>query len=389
MRLSKRPAFRAAAGVIATLVAVLALVFHLEVEFLLRAGYEEARILLGRRPISELLADPATPPAMAARLQMVLDARDFAGEHLGLAAGETYTTYSDVGPREELLWVITASRKDRLEAYRWWYPIVGSVPYKGFFHKDAALAEQRRLEEAGYDTYLRPATAFSTLGWFNDPLLSTAVTGDTADLVSTVIHEIAHNTFWAPGSVRFNESYANFVGLRGAEVFFASRGDAAAARQCAALWRDEKRLGSFYEELAGGLEALYDSRLSGKALEARRQAIFRHARAVLAGPLDHELEVYSGKAIGKRAINNAVILSAGLYRTGLEDFDRAYSARGGDLRASVQLIREVIQADRNRPPVAALASASFGSPHNRSVRAAWMPGLRALLAPNPRSAGAL
>jgi predicted aminopeptidase len=267
--------------------------------------------------------------------------------------------------------------------------VVGSVPYKGFFHKDAALAEQRRLEGAGYDTYLRPAAAFSTLGWFNDPLLSTAMEGDSADLVSTVIHEISHNTLWAPGSVRFNESYANFVGLRGAEVFFASRGDAATARQCAALWRDEKRLGSFYEELAGGLEALYGSRLSEKTVEDRRAAIFRHARNVLAGPLDHELEVYSGKAIGKREINNAVIIAARLYRTGLEDFDRAFASRGGDLRASVTLIRQVVKADRGRQPVAALASASFGSPRTRSARAAWMPGLRTLLAPDTRPTGAL
>jgi predicted aminopeptidase len=389
LRLSKRPAIRTAAGVFATVVAVLALVFHLEVEFLLRAGYEEARILLGRRSISGLLSNPSTPPELAARFQMVLDARDFAAGRLGLAAGETYTTYSDVGPREELLWVITASRKDRLEPYRWWYPVVGSVPYKGFFHKSAALAEQRRLEGAGYDTYLRPATAFSTLGWFNDPLLSTAMEGDSADLVSTVIHEISHNTLWAPGSVRFNESYANFVGLRGAEVFFASRGDLETARQCAAIWRDEKRLGSFYEELAQGLEALYGSRLSGRALESRRQAVFRHARSVLAGPLDYELEVYSGKAIGKREINNAVILAARFYRTGLEDFDRALASRGGDLRASVTLIRQVVKADRHGQPVAALASASFGRPHPRSARASWMPGLRALLAPDPRSTGAL
>lgn len=392
MRLAKKSVARTAVWCLAVAVAVLTLVFHLEVEFLLRSGYEEARILLARRPIQELLADPATSPDLAARFELVLDARSFADQRLGLAAGDTYTTYSDIGKRDAdaLVWVITASRKDRLEPYRWWYPIVGSVPYKGFFQKEAALAEVGRLEKAGYDTYLRPASAFSTLGWFNDPLLSTSIEGDPADLASTVIHEISHNTLWAPGSVRFNESYANFVGLRGAEMFFASRGDYDMARHCGAVWRDEKRLGAFYEELAGVLENLYDSGLSRRALEARRQQVFSQARGVLAGVLDHELEVYSGKAASRRELNNAVVIATLLYRTGLEEFDRAFYATGGDLKGTVTAIAQVVEADRARQPLTALAAATFGSPRSRSTRAAWLPDLRPLLpASSRRTARAL
>lgn len=396
MRLTGKSFFRFLAGGFAALVVLLALGAWLspEVEFLLRSGYEEGRILLARRPIQELLDDPATPPDLKARFALVLDARDFAARRLGLAAGETYTTYSDVGRREEsgaLLWVITASRKDRLEPYRWWYPVVGSVPYKGFFHKEAAEAERGRLEKAGYDTYLRPAGAFSTLGWFNDPLLSTALDGDEADLASTVIHEISHNTLWAPGAVRFNESYANFVGLRGAEAFFNSRGtpeDLELARRCGALWRDEVRLGSFYEELAAGLGALYSSGLSGRALEARRAAVFAQARAALAGPVGRRLEVYSGRSASRRELNNAVVVAALLYRTGLPDFDRAYEGAGGDLRGAVAAIRQVVRSDRARQPAVALAAATFGTVRPRSVRVAWMPGLRAVpMTPSPAGRG--
>lgn len=328
-----------------------------EARFLLRAATEEARILLARQPLAELAASPDTPPARRERFALVLAARDFAAA-LGLEAKETYTTFSDVGSGN-LLYLLTASRRDRLEEYRWWYPVVGSVPYKGFFVREEALAEQRRLEQAGYDTYLRTAGAFSTLGWFNDPLLSTALDGDRVDLVSTVIHEISHNTLWVPGSVRFNESYANFVGLKGAEVFFARRGDREAARLAAATWHDERRLGAFYARLARELEALYASGAAGSELEARRAGIFAHARSELSGELGRSLRVYPADRLARRKLNNASVIAERIYRTGLDDLEKVLTSRGGDLRAAVASIeRSVRDAPRGRSPLEALAAAA-------------------------------
>ncbi|HSK81366.1 MAG TPA: aminopeptidase [Thermoanaerobaculia bacterium] len=302
-----------------------------EARFLYRAAWEEGRILAAREPLAELAASPEVPPARRARFELVLAARTFAAERLGLEAKETYTTFSDIGSGT-LLHVLSASPRNRLEKYRWWYPITGSVPYKGFFSRKAALAEERRLRLGGYDTYMRPAGAFSTLGWFNDPLLSTALDGDQVDLASTVIHEIAHNTLWVPGEAEFNESFANFVGLKGAEAFFASRGDREASRLAAATFRDEKRLGAFYASLARNLEALYAAGLSGPELEARRQEIFGRARKTLSGL---QLEVYSPEKLGKREMNNATVIAQRIYRTDLESFERVLSAQRGDLRAAV------------------------------------------------------
>jgi predicted aminopeptidase len=328
-----------------------------ETRFLLRAAYEEARILQARQPLADLASDPRTPPVRRQRFELVLAARDFAARDLGLQAGETYTTFSDVGGGN-LLYVLTASRRDRLEEYRWWYPVVGSVPYKGFFLREEALAEQERLERAGYDTYLRSAGAFSTLGWFNDPLLSTVLEGDRVDLVSTVIHEISHNTLWVPGSVRFNESYANFVGLKGAEAFFASQGDGEAARLAAATWRDERRLGGFYASLARELEALYASGVSGTELEARRAGIFARARGELSGGFGRSLEVYPAGKLARRKLNNASVIAERIYRTGLDDLERVLLSRRGDLRATVASIeRSVRDAPRGRSPLEALAAA--------------------------------
>lgn len=328
-----------------------------EVRFVLRSACEEARILLLRRPIAEVIADPATSAERRAQLQLVLEARKFASERLGLEPGETYTTFADIGSGT-LVHVISASPRDRLRPHQWSYPVVGSVPYKGFFTKADALAEERRLKRLGYDTYVRPAAAFSTLGWFNDPLLSTALDDDPVELVATVLHEIAHNTLWVSGNVGFNESYANFVGYRGAEAFFKSRGDFKSAWRSAAMWRDEKRLGAFYAGLEGELQRLYSSGAPRRVLEARRREVFARAHSTLAGPLDPQLEVYSGRRLSRRAFNNAWLLANRIYQTGLDELDRTLAAQRGDLRADIQEIVSSFRRHPTQPPMQVLAMLS-------------------------------
>ena len=312
-----------------------------DVRYVTRAGLEEISILQNREPISELVADRRTDPAVRHALRLVLESRDYAAS-TGLEAKETYTTYSDVG-RDTLLLVLQAAPKDCICPYTWNYPIVGRIPYKGFFDFQAARREADRLEAQGYDVYLRPSAAFSTLGWFNDPLLSTALTRDSVELAATVFHEIAHNTLYVKSATPFNESFAQFVGYRSAESFFAGRSDTTNARQAADRLNDEMVLGEFYAALIARLDSLYATKPDSVALAAGRADAAAWARAQLLGPVSARLRSYRLGTLPERPINNARLIGATIYRTRLDLFDRWFERHGRDVRPSVSGLEELMR----------------------------------------------
>src|SRR5262245_41767656 len=207
--------------------------------YLLRGAWEEAKILARRRPIPSVIADSSVSQETRSRLQLVLDSRAFAATILGLQAEASFTTFTQLS-HDTLVLVVSAAPRDRLEPHTWWFPIVGRVPYKGFFDFAEAQDAAKDLRARDFDTYVRPASAFSTLGWFNDPLLSTTLRLDSLALASTVIHELTHNTVFVPSQVEFNESFASFVGAQGSIAFFRSRGSERAAAIAARRWEDEK-----------------------------------------------------------------------------------------------------------------------------------------------------
>jgi predicted aminopeptidase len=304
-----------------------------DVRYLTRAGIEQTRILQARRPITEMIRDPRTEPATRELLQVVLDARDFAAE-IGYAAGETYTTYAEIG-RDTLLLVLSASPRDCLCPHTWKYPIVGRIPYKGFFDPAMARKEADRLERRGYDIYLRPAGAFSTLGWFNDPLYSTALSRDSVELAATVLHEIAHNTLYVKSATPFNESFAQLAGYRGAEAFFRRRGSLAAAEQAANRWADEVVLSGYYAELGRRLDSLYAAAPDSVAVDSGRAELGRWAREQLEGEVGARLRTYVIGPMTERPINNARLIAARIYRTRLELFEDWYQGHSADIAASV------------------------------------------------------
>ena len=284
------------------------------VAYLARGGFAEARVLWRREPIDAVLARPDVTPERRERLRLVLEVRRFAADVLGLRVGESFATFAEV-EGDAIVWVVSAARRDRLEAYTWWYPIVGSVPYQGYFERPDADAAARALAAKGFDVDVRPAAAFSTLGWFADPLLSTTADADPVRLAETVLHELFHATLYVPGATEFNESAATFVGYRGAIAYFCdvAPADLQRCERARAGWRELQAHARVLGRYMGRLRALY-ARPTAR-LEVRRT---RLAEAAAASLVRRRL----GGASELVPPNNARLLAMTVYETDLGTFDR-------------------------------------------------------------------
>jgi len=178
----------------------------------------QLKIVYASRPVAEVMNDDLVSDSVKARLKFVDEIRRFAADSLGLKDSKNYTTYFDQQSKP-LLWVLTASEPFKLKAYHWKFPVVGEVSYKGFFIKEKGLEEELSLRSLGYDTDLGPVSAWSTLGWFKDPVLSGMLKRTDGGLAELIIHEMTHSTLYVKSDVNFNENLASAIGEAGALKF--------------------------------------------------------------------------------------------------------------------------------------------------------------------------
>jgi predicted aminopeptidase len=329
--------------------------------YLSRGAWEEAKILSRRQPISELVGDPRTPAEAREKLKVVLAAREYAKDSLKLRTKDSFTTYSRLD-HDTLVLLVSAAYRDTLKPYTWWFPIVGRVPYKGYFDFDAARRAARDLASDGFDVYVRPSDAFSTLGFFNDPLLNTTLKGDSLSLANTVIHELTHNTFYASGQAPFNESFAMFVGARGGAAFFRSRGQEAAAAKLDAEWEDDKLLARFWARVIQSLDSAYAAHPGRKEERiAARDTVYLHARLALVEEIAPALKTISPRYAQRVPLDNASLLARRVYASDLDVFDLIYEKEGRDLRRT---IGRVIALAKSEPkdPFLALRRWASGDP---------------------------
>ncbi|MBV8055924.1 MAG: aminopeptidase, partial [Deltaproteobacteria bacterium] len=316
-----------------------------DVRYFAHAAYEEGHLLWNRRPIVQVLQQPDLSPAVRQRLETVLAVRKFAAGKLGLRVGDAYNTVTAVD-QNAVVWVVMAAPRDSLTPYLWWFPIVGYVPYKGYFDKARAEAEARAMEEQGYDTFVRPAIAFSSLGFFNDPLLSNLLELNRVELAGVLIHELFHRTFFLKSDVMFDESSANWIGNRGAVDFFtqtegANSHDAVAARE---IYDSDMKFAAFLLQQEARLRKLYQSGLPGDQMLRRREVVFREINANYARlkPLLLGLERFD---LDKQQLNNAVLLNYMIYFHELDRFAALDRMHHSDTRATIQSIIELAQSE--------------------------------------------
>jgi len=329
--------------------------------YLIRAGWAEARILSRARAIDVIVRDPTTDAATRAKLELVLAARAFASDSVKLNAKRGFRTFSRID-RDTLVVVLSAAYRDELRYKTWWFPIVGSVPYKGYFDVRDAKRAAGDLSRDGFDAYLRPASAFSTLGYLEDPVLSTTIDEDSVELVNTVLHELTHNTFYASGQAVFNESFANFVGTRGAEWFYVARGDSARVKVARDDWARQKLLGRFWSAVYNSVDSAF--KVHAKSKEERlaaRATVFVAARERFAREIEPALPGYDSNKPVVLHLDNAALMSRRMYRTGLDDFDAIYEREGERLPATIARIISIAKSHSKDPYAAIRLYVASGS----------------------------
>ncbi|MDA0710545.1 MAG: aminopeptidase [bacterium] len=300
-------------------------------------------LLWRARPISRVLKEAKLDPEIRKSLMLVEEIRQFAADDIGLSASRNYTTYVDIGPGP-VSWNLVVCARDQLTPKQWTYPVVGTVPYRGYFRREEAEAERDRYAAEGYDTYLRPVSAFSTLGWFPDPVLSTMLRYEESDLADVLIHELTHATIWISGDVTFNESLASFVGEAGALLWLQKRygKDTPVVQQVLDARADARVFRQFMSQIAAGLDSLYQSDLTTEQKLAKRQAVFNREREAY-HRLPLKTDLYDG--FTRWEVNNARIA---LYRVYQEDtgvFQRVYTAVGEMLPRAIAIFKQCEKAE--------------------------------------------
>jgi len=308
--------------------------------YLAKLGWGQAKIVRHSRPVEHVLNDPSVDESTREKIRLVIEAKTYGEEHIGLAKTSNFSRFYPVeGPC--LLYVVSASRKDRLESYQWWFPITGRVTTKGFFSRRDAIREREKLERKGLDVFVQGAQAYSTLGWFKDPIFSTMLNRDSAMVVNVVIHELTHATVFFKNQLDFNEQIATFVGGQGAVDFAgAVFGEGSLPqKQAVGFLEDGVLFAEFMKNVYQGLHDLYARPVSLEMKLRDREVFFLQAKEEFEALRRHfKTDFYLG--FETLELNNAVVLALGRYVANIEQIQKVYEKLGRDLRRTVVFFKE-------------------------------------------------
>lgn len=325
------------------------------VGYVVRSAWYQAELLASREPVDRVLERGELSEGQRAALAVVADAKAF-GERMGLQPTRNYGSVAARWDRE--IWTVSACDPLSFEPRTWWFPVVGRVPYLGFFKESDARRATDPLEASGLDVYRRTAGAYSTLGWFRDPILPSMLEWSEFDLADTVLHELAHATVWIPGSVAFNESFASFVGEELAFRFLEARygADAAELAQARASFEDLEEWRRVQHQLYWDLDLLYgDATLSADEKLKRKAALFAEFPDRVAAGDFHDPEPWV-QAARRGTWNNARLIQFKTYNFNRGAFEALLERRGGDVLAFMEDVRALTREARD--PFGALEAAA-------------------------------
>jgi predicted aminopeptidase len=316
-----------------------------------QAAWGQGKILLDRRPIERLLADPATPAELRDKLETVERIREFAFAELGLPDNGSYRAYVELPPEADgsrktaVVWNVVAAPELSTAPLTWCFPVAGCVAYRGYFSHRRADRFAERLRRKGFDVTVGGAAAYSTLGWFEDPLLSTVIDYPDVHLAGLIFHELSHQLVYVQDDTRFNESFATAVEIEGVRRWLAgaSRSETEIMEYVASLERQDE-ISDLLLATRERLQEVYDREATDDWKRQRKREVFAGLRTALR-EIQESWERTA--ALGERWLegeaNNADLASVGNYRELMPGFQRLLEEHGGDLDAFYDAVRELAE----------------------------------------------
>ena len=316
------------------------------VGYVMKSAYFQAELLNSREAIDELRAQDQFNTKELEALDRIADVKQY-GAEIGLKATDNYDTLAADWDRK--IWNLSACRELSFESKRWTFPIVGRVPYLGFFRREDAQRWITSLESDGYETYIRTAGAYSTLGWFKDPVLPGMLKWNTYRLADTVLHELAHATIWIKGSVKFNESFASFVGEVAAFDYLEARygADSEILSRARADHADLSRWREVLRGLYRDLDHVYsNASLNEESKRTQRSELYASlTERVQQAGFDRPERFM--KAVDRGPWNNARLAQYKTYNHKRDWFRAIYEREGKDLLAFMLAIEGITKGQRD------------------------------------------
>lgn len=302
-------------------------------------------LLRAATPIDEVLARPDLDPALRERLRLVQSIRRYASEHLGLPDNGSYTRYADLH-RPFALWNVFAAPEFSLELKRWCFPVAGCVGYRGYYAQADAQAYAEQLRAQGLDVYVAGIPAYSTLGWFDDPVLNTFINYPPPELARLIFHELAHQLLYVKGDTTFNESFATTVEEIGVLRWLDDRGDPAMRSSYLQYNERRRQFVALLTRYRDRLADLYKSAQTDDERRAAKASVFEALQRDYQA-LKADWGGYSGydRWFGQK-LNNAQLGSVSSYTQFGPAFMRLYHASGDDLPAFFHRVREIAAMDK-------------------------------------------
>jgi len=303
-------------------------------------------LLFKRKDIEKLIAAPETPEERRRKLELVLAAREFAGNELGLPDNGSYSGFVKL-ERDAVVYNVIAAPEFSVEPKTWCYPLVGCLAYRGYFRRGAAERRAEKLAEAGYDTMVSPVAAYSTLGRFNDPVTSPMLEYGETRLAGLLFHELAHQRVFVKGETRFNEAYATAVEREGLKRWLHRNNHAEALE----AWQKSRQIESAFTEMLlqarSELEAIFATDLPPEAMRAGKRAVFEDLRQRYA-QFERETGTDRYARWMQRELNNAHLALLATYEAGTDAFVDLLAEYDGDFERFHQAVERLADAGQKR-----------------------------------------